>query len=84
MRLSATQQEILKLMAGDWELGSTNGIRPTWWLQKGGTGKGGERKDVRSTTFFALLDRGLIETASKKFPFAYYRLTEEGKRLVLL
>lgn len=78
-KLSETQREVLRLMADGWELGSTGGFEPRYWLQKGGLGKGGETKDIRSTTYLSLLGLGLIEQAAHKFPFVYYRLTEKGK-----
>lgn len=78
-KLSETQREVLRLMSEGWELGSTGGFKPSWWLQEGGIGRGGKTKDVRSTTHLSLLGLGLIEQAAHKFPFTYYRLTEKGK-----
>ncbi len=77
MKVSKTQEEVLRLMAEDWELGTTGGFEPRYWLQKGGIGRSGESKTVSSATFFALWDKGLIEKESAKFPFTYYKLTDK-------
>ena len=80
MKLSIIQQEVLRLMREGWELGSTSGPEPRYWLQKGGIGWSGESKEVRFSTYSSLKKKGLIEQASYKFPFVYYRLTEKGSR----
>lgn len=61
------------LRSGEWELGYASGSRADgrYWMQKGGLSKGGETKNVRSSTMAALERRGLIKIVPRqpKQPF---------------
>ena len=74
MKISATQQEILDLMANGWELSQSTGIDSWWTIQKGGTGRGGETRTVSSATAYVLLDKGFIKMKSDGFPKRKYCL----------
>lgn len=72
--LGKRQKEVLDLMQSGWELGETEGFSPDAWLQKGGIGRGGERKDVSMNLLISLYKKDLIEVRAKKYPFVYYKL----------
>ncbi len=80
IKLSEPQQAVIYLMQEGWELGKSLTMDGRAWMQKNGLGKGGESKDVRTTTLFALVDRGLIEGKAREFPKQRYVLTEKGKQ----
>lgn len=85
MKVSKTQLEVLRLMAGEWELGRTaSGGNSSYWIQKDGLGRGGKVKKLRYTTGVTLYKKGLIKTASSEFryPTTNYRLTEKGRKVV--
>ena len=85
MKVSKTQLEVLCLMADGWELGQTaSGGNSSYWIQKGGLGRGGKVKKIGHGTGYALYKKGLIETASSKFryPTSHYCLTEKGRNVV--
>lgn len=73
MKLSKVQQNILELMNNGWELAESlsNG---RYWLQLGGSGKGGDTKKVASNTVSILLKNNLIEVNERKFPKATYKI----------
>ena len=74
MKLSKAQQEVVDLMREGWELGVSTDFTGRCWLQKGGCGKGGETKDVRSTTVGALREAGVIKICGYSFPTTRYQL----------
>lgn len=74
MKLSKVQQEVLDLMANGWELGRSEGFVSRCWLQKGGLGRGGEAKDVRSTTLRKLWVLELIKIAKEEYPVTHFIL----------
>lgn len=76
MKLSMAQQEIIDKMSNGWELGFAESFNCRFWLQKGGCGKGGETKGVRSTTVASLQGKGLIEIAKKGYPLSTYKLAQ--------
>lgn len=76
MKPSKAQQEILDLMANGWELGLCHGLAPRYWLQKGGLGKGGEIKNIRSAVPCKLVDLGLIKGVREEYPFASFALSK--------
>ena len=73
-KLSPAQQTVVDLMADGWELGASMTFDSRCWLQHGGIGKGGEMKNVRSSTFSALLYKRVIVQTSREFPTATYSL----------
>ncbi len=76
--LTTIQQEVVDLMKQGWELGTSMGVSPRSWLQKGGLSKGGEAKDVKSSTVRTLEYLGYIERGESHFPTLHYRL--KGKK----
>lgn len=75
---TAKMLEVLKLMKEGWELASSNSMMDSRTrLQKGGTGKGGEVKGIHSSTFWGLLQRGLIKRVKEDWPDTIYGLVEE-------
>ena len=76
-KLTPLQQEIIDLMKDGWELGTAMGLNPRSWLQKGGLGKGGESKEIKSGTVHALAYLGYIERGESEFPTLHYRLKTE-------
>ena len=74
------QQEILQLMLDGWELGQSLNLHSSFWLQKGGLGKGGEAKhNISPDVCFTLYKKGYIRTKYRKFPREAFELTELGK-----
>lgn len=73
LKLSKVQQNILDLMNTDWELSESLTSR-RYWLQQGGSGKGGDTKKVASSTVSFLLKNNLIELNERKFPKATYKI----------
>ena len=82
MKISEVQARVLYLMNNDWELGYRDGFYTSAWLQKGGCCYGGKTQDIRINTFFALLNKKLIEENKKGFPITTYKLTEKGKGIL--
>lgn len=76
-KLTPIQQEVIDLMKQGWELGGSMGIGSRSWLQKGGLGKGGESKEVKSSTVHTLEYLGYIERGESHFPTLHYRLKGE-------
>ena len=83
-KLSKVQEEVLALMNDNWELGRDTGgfSSPTWWLQKGGLGHGGEARYIRKyDTGLILCNEGLIERTNPnktEYPTERYRLSIKG------
>ena len=73
-KLTPTQQEVIDLIKQGWELGSSLSIDGRCWIQKGGLGKGGEAKNVSSSTVHTLEYLGYIERGESHFPTLHYRL----------
>lgn len=73
-KLTPTQQEVMDLIGQGWELGSSLTIDGRCYLQKGGLGKGGETKNVSSSTVRTLEYLCYIERGKRKFPILHYRL----------
>jgi len=74
-KLSPAMQEVVDCMVAGWELGLSVGQAGHPWLQKDGLGRGGDTKDVRLDTFYALYKRGLIKAIdTNAFPNIRYRL----------
>lgn len=86
MKLSKTQKRILELMNSGWELGISVGYRNlfgSFWLQKGGLGKGGETiRNINFKTIDKLVNLELIKQCEKGFPTTHYKLVEKGKKLL--
>ncbi len=76
-KLTSLQQEIMDLIAQGWELGSSAGLGGRCWIQKGGLSKGGESKNVSSSTVHTLEYLGYIERGESHFPTLHYRLKTE-------
>ncbi len=76
-KLTTTQQEVIDLIKQGWELGNDLSINGRSWIQKGGLGKGGESKDVSSSTVRTLEYLGYIERGERHFPTLHYRLKTE-------
>lgn len=83
MKLSETQKQIISLMREGWELGASHTFTGWAWMQKDGLGKGGESRNVKSNTFFALIKLNLISCPERHFPHSKYELTELGKTVKL-
>ena len=86
MKLSKSQEEVLRLMSKGWELGRSSSIGDgrQWWMQKGRLGYGGETKSLNARTCWKLYHLGLIEKPNPnlEFPTEHWRLTKEGQRYV--
>ncbi len=65
-KLSAAQWEVVARMEAGWELAS-NSYSNHNWLQVGGAGSGGDTYEVRSQVVEALLRKGVVKTAGRKF-----------------
>lgn len=83
----ANLNEVIALLdSGEWELGYADGTRSDgrYWIQHGGLSRGGETRDVRSSTFDALLRRKLIEAVPRtpKQPFWLRRYRYVGKEVI--
>ena len=78
VRLSKTQEEVVKLMRLGWELGVSSSFDHTAWLQKGGVGKGGPTKKVSGATVHALWKKKIIEVVKHEFPTTRYRLITDS------
>lgn len=85
-KLSLNQKKVIELMRQGWELAASRGItsatRFTWssWLQKNGTGKGGETFRTLYVTVEKLVNLKLIEESSKtEISRKRYQLTDLGK-----
>lgn len=74
-KLSAQQEEALKLMREGWQLGVDTTFSGGAWLQKGGCGYGGESKNISLATVHALSKKGLIDVDKDGFPLRTYKLT---------
>jgi len=70
-KLSIVQQHMVDLMKQGWELRRTEGIAPQAFLTLGAISR-----TIRITTFFALVDKGLLERKRESFPFIIYGLKE--------
>ena len=78
MRLSKAQAEIVELLSSGWELGISRDLRGRIWIQHGGIGRGGETKEVRSNTFYALWKAKIIICVKESFPVSIYHLAPTG------
>jgi len=83
----ANLNEVIALLdSGEWELGYGEGTRSNghFWLQRGGLTRGGETREVRSSTFEALLRRKLVEIVPRtsKQPFWLRRYRYTGKEVI--
>lgn len=79
-KLSPAMLEVLRLMNSGWELAKGGGARDIrFWLQKGGTGRGGESKNISASTWIALCNRGLVIENKIKYPTTTYNLTPAGE-----
>ena len=76
-KLTPLQQEVIDLIGQGWELGSSLGIDGRCWIQKSGLGKGGESKNVSSSTVRTLEYLGYIERGESHFPTLHYKLKED-------
>ena len=74
MKLSKVQREVVELMKRGWELGCSTSFDSRCWMQKDGLGRGGETKDVRSSTVFALHKKEVIILTNRGFPIRKYGL----------
>lgn len=79
MKLSKAQQEVVDKMQEGWELAISEGFYATSWIQKNGIGKGCESQDVRLSTAKCLANKCVVEVSGQRYPFTYYRLTEQYK-----
>lgn len=64
MKLTPTQEEVVKLMKDGWELGRSDKYPNdghSWKLQKGGIGKGGEVKRLNGRSCQNLWDKKVIQ-----------------------
>jgi len=84
-KLSAKMKEVIEKMRGDWELAKSISLTGHAWIQKGGTGKGGESKAVNASTLQALYDRNLIfvPKGRENYRLERYELTSLGKTIQL-
>lgn len=73
-KLTPIQQEVIDLIKQGWELGTSTDLSGFSRLQKGGLGKGGETKHVKSSTVHTLEYLGYIERGESKFPTLHWRL----------
>lgn len=77
-KLSPAMQHVIDLMANDWELGHSSGMRASVWLQRGGCGRGGDTRQVHASTFYGLYQRKLIRERKRDCPTTTYQLTALG------
>jgi len=83
-RLSKPQREVLELLAtGAWELGHST-YTGHYWMQRGGLGKGGEMRKVRTDVAYALWKKGYIEEAPAGPNMQSYGITGAGLAAVFL
>lgn len=83
-KLSATQIWVLELMQDGYELGQSSGFGKRVWLQKGGCGKGGDVKNISSSTLHAMINLKLINAKPGQGAFPnprIYQLTEGAKAI---
>jgi hypothetical protein len=85
MRQWIIEEEVIKHMKVDWELGYGEGIRcrGNYWLQKGGLCKGGDTIDVHSKTVDKLIAKNLIESYKLKddqFWLTRYRIKKGANK----
>lgn len=79
-KLSKTQQEVVNLMRSGWELSASMTFDRRTWLQKGGTGRGGEMKRVSGATLHALWKAKVLKVkTAQKFPSEIFELTGDFK-----
>lgn len=78
-KLSKAQQEVVDLMRSGWELSASMAFDRRTWLQKGGTGRGGEMKRVSGATLYALWKAKAIKVRVEKFPSQIFKLQEDFK-----
>jgi hypothetical protein len=78
VKLSQTMADVLAAMAAGWELGKNATMDGRAWLQKLGVGRGGPTRDIRITTWSALLNRGFIKHTKGRFPTKHYVITDLG------
>lgn len=77
------QRKILQLMADGYELGRDTAFRGSWWLQKGGLGKGGKTEhNIQKEVCYALCEKGYIRSKYRRFPTEAFELTELGKQVL--
>ena len=85
MKLSETQKIIINLIKNDnYEIGFYFGLNGHPSCQQGGLGKGGKSVNIKSSTFFSLQDKGIIEKCDlqqKNLTLIRYQLTELGKTI---
>lgn len=78
MKLSKTQIKVLSLMRDGWEMGASDGLYFTIWLQKNGVGRGGPTEKVNGRTFISLEERKLIKTSKNGYPTKKYVIADAG------
>lgn len=80
MSEKVNKSRALELMAEGWELGVDRSCYGSFWLQKGGVGRGGETKYMGANTGMALLRSGRLRLLESKWHTDSYRLktVQEG------
>lgn len=85
-KLSEKQKEAIRFMRDGYELGHSEGWSANVWLQMGGCGNGGKSAKITFGTFWAIVDRKLVEPKPNQGQFSRptrYQLTELGKTIKL-
>jgi hypothetical protein len=72
-KLTKAQQGAFDLMLAGWELGVSKSLGGRCWLQKGGVGKGGESKTIRSDWVTIFRDSGRIVLVEQGYPVDKYK-----------
>lgn len=81
VKLTPARVEILRLLANGWQAGRSDGhAYQIEWMQQGGIGKGGARKEIRKGTLRTLREMGLLdENPGHCSHLKVFDLTDMGK-----
>ena len=75
-KLTPAMELVITLMRDGWHLGAESTFDARCWLQQGELGRGGKARNVHSSTFHGLADRGLIVQGEPHFPTTEWHLAE--------